>query len=101
MSEIRNRVEARLDTIILRAIETYDWDEAIAEAKAQILLIPEIAIVDRKATLYGEYGEDFIVSAKVKPKTPDWAEPFFKTLNGKGWLVFIPEELRNVKNQAK
>lgn len=43
--------------------------------------------------LYGEYGKDFIISAKVKKEDPDWAEPFFKTISTKGWLVFIPEEV--------
>jgi len=52
-SEIRDRVERILDAIILEAIESYmcDWDEAIDEAKTKILSIPEIAIVDREASL--------------------------------------------------
>ena len=48
-----------------------------------------------KATgLYGEYGEDFIISAKIKKDNPDWAEPFFNSIEDdvKGWLVFIPDE---------
>lgn len=50
-------------------------------------------LTELKATsLYGEYLEDFIVSAKVKKEDPNWAERFFKTITTKGWLVFIPEE---------
>lgn len=50
-SEIRDRVKAELDTIILGAIELYmdDWDEAIADAKAKILAIEGLAVVDRGA----------------------------------------------------
>ena len=48
----------------------------------------------RQKGLYGEYGEDFIVSSKVKADDLDWAEPFFETLVGKGRLVFIPEEIK-------
>lgn len=53
MSEITDKVKTELDTIILRAIEQYmgDWDEAIEEAKAKILNIEGIAMVDRKAEL--------------------------------------------------
>ena len=46
----------------------------------------------RARGLYGEYCEDFIVSSRVKPDEPDWAEAFFATLENKGTLVFIPEE---------
>ena len=46
----------------------------------------------KKDALYGEYGEDFIISSRVKPEDKNWAEPFFKTLEGKGHLVFIKEK---------
>lgn len=42
--------------------------------------------------LYGEYGEDFIISNRVKPDDLDWAETFYKTIKDKGWLIFIEEE---------
>ena len=45
----------------------------------------------KKDALYGESGEDFLIASKVKLKDKDWAEPFFKTLEGKGHLVFIKE----------
>ncbi len=43
--------------------------------------------------LYGEYGEDFIVSARVKSKDKDWAEAFFATISGMGWFIYIPEDM--------
>ena len=39
-----------------------------------------------------EYLEDFVISAIVKPDNPDWAEPFFKSITKRGWLVFIDDE---------
>ena len=46
----------------------------------------------KKRGLYGEYGEDFIVSSRVKQDNPDWAEDFYETLKSKGWLVFIEDK---------
>ncbi len=45
----------------------------------------------KKQGLYGESGVDFLISGKVKKGDKDWAEPFFSTLEGKGYLVFIEE----------
>ena len=46
----------------------------------------------KEVSLYGEYLEDFVISAIVKPDNPDWAEPFFKSITKRGWLVFIDDE---------
>ena len=45
----------------------------------------------KETGLYGEYLEDFMVSARVKRDDPNWAETFFKGITSKGWLVFIEE----------
>lgn len=65
--------------------DMYKHGEACADAYAEGL---------KGKGLYGEYGEDFIVSSRVKVEDMDWAEAFFETLDGKGWLVFIPEEIQ-------
>ena len=59
------------------------WDfEAGADAYEELI---------KKDALYGESGEDFLIATKVKLENRGWAEPFFKTLEGKGHLVFIKE----------
>ncbi len=65
--------------VVYREVDTF---EAGADAYEEGL---------KKRGLYCEHGEDFIISTKVKPDNPDWAEAFFKTLDKKGWLVFIEE----------
>ena len=46
----------------------------------------------KKNGLYGEMCENYIISVEVRKDDPDWAELFFESIEGKGHLVFIPEE---------
>lgn len=47
----------------------------------------------KKQGLYGEMCEDYIIWREVRLDDPDWAEAFYKSIKGKGWLVFIEEEV--------
>lgn len=63
--------------------DIYDVFEAGADAILGAL---------KKNSLYGEYLDDVVISARVKKDDPDWAEPFFGSITKKGWLVYIPDE---------
>ena len=79
---------------------TYELNEKYADKGFQLLAIARAveagadAILDglKKNSLYGEYLDDVVISARVKKDDPDWAEPFFGSITKKGWLVYIPDE---------
>lgn len=69
------------------AIPKYEAQSRVFEEGADAMLA-EL----KKNGLYGEMCEDYIISTAVRVDDPDWAEPFYESIQGKGWLVFISKE---------